>query len=699
MKKTIFLLFIIFSTSTFGSINEKFILSKEEKKFIENTNFNVSISKQWRPFAFESNKGLPSGVSTEVWKLLEKKLQLKTSYTFFESFTKQLESLKSKEQDIIFSTGKTKDREQYAIFTKPYLSFPLSVAIHTNNVFNEKLEKIKNLKIAVGKSFTAHKILMQAYPELELMLVDTIEDGLKAVEEKKAFAYIDVKPNLTYNIEKLALKNIKIAKDLNLEFQLTIMIRDDYKLLKSALNKAILSLDKKEIEKILQKWENIYFEESFNYKFLWIILCVFFAVMFLLAYLNQLTLKRNKLLQEKVEERTSELKDLNKSLQKTIDLKTKELKKANYLLAQSQKIAHLGSFQYNIKEEKIIFSEELYKIFSLNKKVLNPSLDMILSYVHKDDIDLVRFHLKKILVSKEKLINEFRIITDDHAVKYLQISSKVKKYNEAEEPIQIIGSILDISKIKILEAEKAQQAQILAQQSKMAAMGEMLENIAHQWRQPLSVISTAATGMQLELELNNSISNALATKSINAINEHAQYLSKTIDDFRNFFNPNKEKKFFKISSCIRNAIFLVKEKCNSNNIKIYQDFEDIEMNSLESELLQVLLNILNNSIDALILNNIEKKIIFISLLKENENVVISIKDNARGVPENIISRIFEPYFTTKHKAQGTGIGLYMSSQIVTKHLKGEIKLINENFYFENERYSGANFKVIIPLKV
>jgi signal transduction histidine kinase len=233
----------------------------------------------------------------------------------------------------------------------------------------------------------------------------------------------------------------------------------------------------------------------------------------------------------------------------------------------------------------------------------------------------------------------------------------------------------------------------------MAAMGEMLENIAHQWRQPLSVISTASTGMQIQLEFNKKIPEKFLLESIISINEQSQYLSKTIDDFRNFFKPNKKKESFYIKDTIEKSLYLVNSRIKRNNVKIIKDIKHINLINLESELIQIFLNIFNNAIDALELNKIDNKHIIVSAYNNEESLFIEIKDNAGGIPKKILHRVLEPYFTTKHKAQGTGIGLYMSNEIVSKHLNGEMIVSNCSFLIEEEHYRGALFVIKIPLKI
>ena len=237
---------------------------------------------------------------------------------------------------------------------------------------------------------------------------------------------------------------------------------------------------------------------------------------------------------------------------------------------------------------------------------------------------------------------------------------------------------------------------ILNQQSKMAAMGEMLENIAHQWRQPLSVISTVATGAKLKKDL-KILTDEEFYETMDIINNSSQHLSNTIDDFRNFFNNDKELTSFDLNEPMNKVINLIESRLKNRHINIVKNSVEIKIVGLKNEFIQVILNILNNSVDAFANKKDIEKYIFIDIYKEQNHAILSIKDNAGGIKEDIVDRIFEPYFTTKHKSQGTGIGLYMSLEIIQKHMDGTLTASNEEFIYENKLYKGAKFKIILPL--
>ncbi|MFY4805767.1 cache domain-containing protein [Aliarcobacter butzleri] len=256
-------------------------------------------------------------------------------------------------------------------------------------------------------------------------------------------------------------------------------------------------------------------------------------------------------------------------------------------------------------------------------------------------------------------------------------------------------SIFLENKLKEYKRELDNKQAILYQQSKMAAMGEMIGNIAHQWRQPLSIITTATSGMVLQKQM-GVLTDEFFFEASNRINTSSQYLSQTIDDFRNFFIPNKEKLKVNLIEIFKKTLDLISAQFSSKDIEIIKNIEGVEFESYENELIQALINILNNSRDELIKKDGER-FIFVDAFEKDNFINIIIKDNAGGVIKENLDKIFEPYFTTKYKSQGTGIGLYMTEEIITKHLNGTICVENVEFTYNEKEYFGAEFTIRIDL--
>ena len=236
-------------------------------------------------------------------------------------------------------------------------------------------------------------------------------------------------------------------------------------------------------------------------------------------------------------------------------------------------------------------------------------------------------------------------------------------------------------KTKLLMQEQKEQEQMLIHQSRLASMGEMLVNISHQWRQPLNRIASFIMNMQLHI-MDNYEKEKYLLEKLEESQEQLEYMSSTIEDFSNFYKTKKEKEEFYVSESTENAYTIIKSSLVSNNIIIENEIKnDFTLTSYPKELSQVILNLMQNAKDAFIINHIHNPKIIITV---DENKII-IQDNAGGIPTDIITKIFEPYFTTKDKHDGTGVGLYMSKMILEKNFNAQISVSNQN--------DGANFTI------
>ena len=332
------------------------------------------------------------------------------------------------------------------------------------------------------------------------------------------------------------------------------------------------------------------------------------------------------------------------------------------------------------------------KLYGYTKEEFLSQKIIYSSCIHKEDLKTTE---DEVFHGLEKNLDYFkhtpyRIITKDNEEKWV-LDNTVTIKNKAGEITDFIAYIIDIT-------EQIKNQELIFHQSKIASMGEMLGNISHQWRQPLSAISSLATGSRLKKEL-EMLDTQEFYDNMDLINKNAQYLSKTIDDFRNFFiSDTNTKKDTNIKDTFYKIYALIKDSFKNSNIKTKFNIEDTIITINENIFIQAMLNILNNARDALTSNkNIEKKYVFIELVKNKEEYLLTIKDNAEGIPENIKNKIFEPYFTTKHKSQGTGIGLYMTNQIIIKHLQGEILVKNVTYTYKENTFKGACFEIKIPI--
>jgi signal transduction histidine kinase len=230
---------------------------------------------------------------------------------------------------------------------------------------------------------------------------------------------------------------------------------------------------------------------------------------------------------------------------------------------------------------------------------------------------------------------------------------------------------INLAKARARESKEHQlrmaHEEMLMQQSKMAVMGEMMDSVAHQWKQPLNALTLYSELIRNDFEEGN-VDQAYIEEFRKNIQVQIDHMVNTLDEFRSFFRPNKEKKPFRMIDVVNSALFLAKDDILKNRIlvKIEQE-DDIEVDGYENEFKHLILNILNNAKDAFIENEVQQRLIRIRLIASNEGDRLEICDNAGGVPEAVIDRIFEANVTTKEEGKGTGIGLYMSRKIAQKH--------------------------------
>ncbi|MEA3315028.1 MAG: HAMP domain-containing sensor histidine kinase [Campylobacterota bacterium] len=336
------------------------------------------------------------------------------------------------------------------------------------------------------------------------------------------------------------------------------------------------------------------------------------------------------------------------------------------------------------KETNEMMLKNIYKIL-LIMVIIAFLLFIIIKSSFKPLISLTKRVKKKLVLLDDKI--EINDIDKDEIKQldyYFNIFIDLIELRNKE--LQDLNKTLKIRVKNEIEKNNAKQKQLM-HQSRLAQMGEMLSMIAHQWRQPLSAISATTSSLYLKSMMNKYEQEYFTTQLTN-ISNYSQHLSSTIDDFRNFFKKNKEKKEIKLCTLFDDALRITQTSLENKNIKIIKEYNSCDyVITYPNELRQVMLNLIKNAEDALIENKIENKYIKLSTEKENNKYTLIITDNAGGIDKDVIDKIFEPYYSTKTNKDGTGLGLYMSKTIVEEHCKGKLSASNGK--------DGAVFKVEI----
>ena len=277
-----------------------------------------------------------------------------------------------------------------------------------------------------------------------------------------------------------------------------------------------------------------------------------------------------------------------------------------------------------------------------------------------------------------------------------KINAIFKEYQEEvklrEEALLELNQSLE-ERVNVQVESHREKDKMLIQQSKMAEMGDMLSMIAHQWRQPLNQMSYVLMNIDSAYEYKELTKEYLDEK-IKEANEILEFMSTTIEDFRSYFRPDKEKEFVLVSDVVATAANFMKKSLDIDGVEVELHQDGRELTHIyKNEFIQVLLNLIKNAKDVLVQNNVQNPKIMITSTSDAKKLVVEICDNGGGIDEAIMQEIFKPYFSTKDEKQGTGLGLYMSKMIIEEHIGGKLSVVNKIDI--NENIIGACFKIEI----
>lgn len=500
-------------------------LSKKEKEYLRlKKTIKTCIDPNWMPFESLHN-GTYIGVSADFINLFSKSLDIPIQNVRTHSWKESLEKIKERECDILPLASKTKKRSRYLNFTTPYIHVPIVIATKIGVPFISSLENIKKKPFGIVEGYSLVTKLQKEYPNIQIIKVSSIQEGLQKVFKGELFGMIDNSISIYNYIQQKYLGNLIISGKLDDTWNLCIATRNDEPELLSIFQKLINNIDKLTYEQILNKWYTTH--KSFDYPLL-IKIFVSFLIIIIIIFL---WLKK--------------LRDINNSLENRIKQAVKE----------------------NQEKERLL--------------------------MHK---------------------------------------------------------------------------------SKLADMGEMIRNIAHQWRQPLATSNMAVSLLKTKNEM-GLLEKDYLDKKLNEIENLHLHMSQTIENFLSFFDPHKEQEEFNLLKLIHQTINLLQITLNKKSIRIDITIDkSIYIYGYKDEYAQVVISIITNALQEY--KGTQEKSLFLKAYKKGDDIYLEITDNAGGIDESIIDKIFDPYFSTKHQIHGTGLGLYISKVIIEKNMKGILKVQN-----------------------
>ena len=549
--------------------------------------------------------------------------------------------------------------------TNTLFSFPLVIATRTDKAYITDLKALRGKKVAFMKGYGLKKRLKAQYPTLSLHEVINTEAGLRLLETGMVDGYIGLLPVVNYTIRRYYTGILKINRRLDKHVKLGYGVADTSSPLFTIIQKAIHALDSERIEEIIQEWTHVNVTDVrlFEHHWRWIGIAGILFIVLLYGYLS--ATRQNRVLSLSLQE----FELLMESTMEGILIFDK-----NGICLRTNRIAsELFGYMHHemIGKYALDFISPLYKeIVKEKMKDTNPSPYEV-KVLRKDGTEFDAILKGKNIIWKGEQIRVSTII-DISDMKRLQYDLEMLN-NRLEE--QVKQQVEDIR----------QKDQMLLQQSKLASMGEMIGAIAHQWRQPLNMLNINIQNLDDDYE-EGLIDREFIDCFIQENSDIIRFMSKTIDDFRDFYRIDKVKESFFVRETIEETLRIQKAQLLHGRITLSVTGEDFCITGYRREFQQVLLNLINNAADAIRRNRREGGAIDIVLEKDR----VIFKDNGGGIPETVLERIFEPYFTTKQQGEGMGIGLYMSKVIIEKNMGGRLEVKNSN--------DGACFIIYLPMK-
>lgn len=658
----------------FQENSDKLRLNKEEKKWIKENPVVKFSDINWEPFSIVKNQKM-EGITRDYLDLISKKTGIEFKYIPSKKWDDVLDKFNSNEIDMFSASQHVLESLNKALLSSVYKVFPMAIITSQKYKYVASLDSFNGKTITLPKNSMSYSYnyIKKNFPDIKILPAKSIKEALLLVENGKAEAFVGHMAVSLANLSKLHLKNLKIAGSPKFDYEHTFLIQENHKVLLSIINKAIDTISFADASKIDSKWTNVTVKQETDYtlfiQMFIIAVIVFFILLYRSKKLNEYNEKlksSNKIILEK--EKT--LEDLNKQLEANVNEALKNLKSAH-------KLAKIGTWKLNLQNNKLVWNDITYKIFKRDEKT-NPikNYERFINTVYSDDRIKLCNAYKAHLKNKLPYFLMHRIVLDNGEIKYVEERGDTK-YDENDKPIFSWGTVQDVTEQQLSIIKLKKKDEQMVQQSRLAQMGEMLSMIAHQWRQPLSAISATTNNLMFKVMLDE-IDKEVFKTELSLVDGYTQHLSKTIEDFRGFFKKDKKKTITTLEEIIGSTLDIVRKSIENKNIKISTNYEaNKKINTYANELKQVVLNLMKNAEDVLVEKEIQNPHIYVNTQCINNKLIVSVKDNGGGVPADIRSNLFDPYFTTKEKREGTGLGLYMSKIIVEDHCGGKLHIKND----------------------
>lgn len=650
-------------------------LTDEELDYLKNKKtITMCYPTEYPPYTMMEHDQ-PVGIIIDSIRHIENKIGIPFEFIYADTLKEQFTMAKNGACESVSLVVTSPQLISFLSATKPLGRDTISLVTKIDKQYVFDLATIADQTIGIDKqTVNVIQFVKEHYPQIKYVELDGVD--LDKVVDGEIYGFIGPSVHLNYLVSKKYANELKLMRTLDHSIEGSIGVQRSEPLLLSILNKAIMDVGQFSKEEVYSKWINIKYKKSLDYTLLYQIIFITLFPILIFFYWNVR-------LRQEIKKR----KEIESHL-----IKSEQTFKALFDLAP----VLIDAFDEHGK--CTLWNNECEKVFGWSIEELNARENSLaLFYPDINDQHAVSESLstqnKAVFREWHPLSKSGKIITCMWAnvqlpnSEVINIGYDITELREVQHELNQLNQVLE-SKVEVAVTEIHNKEILLQQQSRLAQMGEMITMIAHQWRQPLSVISASVFDIQTKLDLekfdlDDKESQEKFLKFLHHeladIHYYTQHLSNTIEDFRNYFKPDKEKEFTFLSEPITKALQLLHVAIKNNDVEMVCDFKtDRELLIYTNELMQVILNIIKNSIDNFIERETPHPKIVIEVFTNNDHDIIKICDNGGGIDEAILPKIFDPYFSTKDEKNGTGLGLYMSKMIIEEHNNGTLHVNNTN---------------------
>ncbi len=673
-------------------------LTPVERAWLNQYNGKIIVNNEagWPPIIDTDKNGNSFGIAMDYQRLIEKKLNFKFRLDKPDTWANFMERFQKKEIDVNNNLQKNPKREEYALFTKPYIEIPNAIIVRKEIKTAFTLEKMTGMKIAVTKDFAIYDYIKANYNYLQVIPFDSDINCLVDTSSKNVDAAVVNLAVASYLIEKMGIANLRVAGYTEYKNSLCFASRKDWPILNQILNKGLDLITPEEKDEIYRKWislEDMPFYKTRNFRVVCISLTAFVSAIFLI------TLFWNRSLKKLVEERTKTLEKQTDDLKKEISGREQAEKALSQSEAYLQTLIHTIPDLVWLKDEHGIYlfcNSRFERFFGAKKKDIIGKTDY--DFVDRELADFFREHDKLAMARGCPSINEEKVTYADDGHHEILETIKTPLFGNDGKLIGVLGVARDITERKNTEEQRKKLENQLRQSHKMEAIGTISGGIAHDFNNILGIIIG-----NTELALDNTEEWNPNRLNLEEIKKAALRASDIVRQLLNFSRKTEQiKKTIHIHPIIHDSIKLLRSSIPTSI--------DIQLNLPDSvraivadptQIHQVLINLCTNAAHAMEkdggilkidLSEVELDTIAVKQFQEinaGHYVQLAISDTGHGIDPATKAKIFDPYFTTKAVGKGTGMGLAVVLGIVKNH-NGAISV-----YSEPGR--GSTFKVLFPV--